>query len=249
MPVLIVDALEVIDVDHETHDRMFGALGARQLLAQPRLQITPVMKAGQEVREATAHEPRAVDGILDANGGDHTEMREEIAGEICREAARVGAEEYQHAVELLLAVERDDGEAAAARDTGQEQLVIGEPERSEPGSLEVRRLGCRGRQHIDEVDSFELLERQPAAREQMADLVLRIVQRQRDGIELVGFTQAADQAIEELCDRAGPQQLELPLLSLAQQRVVAAHLLGQLFEPRAQPLDFFRHTGPTPGAP
>src|SRR5205823_9672742 len=67
----------------------------------------------------------------------------------------------------------------------------------------------------------------PGPGEQMPDLVLRIVQDQPDGIELVGAAQARDEPLEQLRQRAGAQQLQLALLRLAQQRVVAADLLGE----------------------
>ena len=51
MPVPVVHPLEVIDVDHETHDGPAGALGARHLLAQPGLQIAPIVEAREKVRE------------------------------------------------------------------------------------------------------------------------------------------------------------------------------------------------------
>ena len=60
MPVLIVDALEVIHVDHQAGDRLAGPLRARQLLAQARVQIAAVVEAGEEIREPAAQEPRAI---------------------------------------------------------------------------------------------------------------------------------------------------------------------------------------------
>src|SRR2546430_7213564 len=88
----------------------------------------------------------------------------------------------------------------------------------------------------------------------MPDLVLRIVQDQRDVIELVGAAQARDEALEQLRQRAGAQQLQLALLRLAQQRVVAADLLGERSEagvraPRILPPPPRRPAHPPPPHP
>src|SRR5438045_8099416 len=103
MPVLVVEALEVIDVDHQAHQRMPGALRARQLLAQPRVQVASVVKAGEKIGEAAAQQPRAVDRVLDAQRRDEPEVRQEIARQLLRETERVGAREHrseEHTSEL-----------------------------------------------------------------------------------------------------------------------------------------------------
>ena len=51
----------------------------------------------------------------------------------------------------------------------------------------------------------------------MTDFVLRIVQDQRDLIELVGGPQSDDEPLEQLREGAGAQQLQLTFLCLAQQ--------------------------------
>ena len=68
--------------------------------------------------------------------------------------------------------------------------------------------------------------------------MLRVVQDQGDLIELVRAAQSHDEPVEQLRERAGAQQLELPLLRLAQQRVVAADLFGERGEPLLQALVF-----------
>src|SRR5690606_40497884 len=52
--------------------------------------------------------------------------------------------------------------------------------------------------------------------------------------ELVRLPEPVDQAIDQLRERAGTQQVELALLRLAQDGVVARGLLGQLGEPLLQ---------------
>src|SRR6185437_16658292 len=107
-------------------------------------------------------------------------------------------EEDQHAVELFLADQRDQGEAAASLDAGQQQLVVGDPERPEPGALEVGDLRRGGGQRVDEVDALELLDEEPVAGEQVPDVVLRVMEEKGHGIELIRLAQAMDQTLQQL---------------------------------------------------
>ena len=86
--------------------------------------------------------------------------------------------------------------------------------------------------------SMTALERVSIAR-QVAQLVLRIEQRQRHEIEAVGVAQPGDDAIEQFAQRMRAQQLDLARLGLAQQQLVALDLVGERAQPVAQ---FFRGT-------
>ncbi|OYV93595.1 MAG: hypothetical protein B7Z73_03345 [Planctomycetia bacterium 21-64-5] len=61
--------------------------------------------------------------------------------------------------------------------------MIDQAEGPEPGALEVRDLRGRRGQRVDELHALELPDAQSVAREQVPDLVLRVVHDQRDGIE------------------------------------------------------------------
>ena len=50
MAVDVVDALEVVDVEHEHGDRVVRAAGAVQLGAEALVEVAVVVKAGQRVR-------------------------------------------------------------------------------------------------------------------------------------------------------------------------------------------------------
>src|SRR5205085_2449171 len=91
-----------------------GALRARQLLAQPRVQVASVVKAGEKIGEAAAQQPRAVDRVLDAERRDEPEVRQEIARQLLRETQRIAAREHQHPVERLVTPQRDQRETAGA---------------------------------------------------------------------------------------------------------------------------------------
>ncbi len=81
----IVDLLEVVDVDHEAGQRLAGALGARQLLAQPVVEVAPVVPAGEEIGDAAAHQARTIHGVFQADRDDDTEVREKIRGQVAGE--------------------------------------------------------------------------------------------------------------------------------------------------------------------
>jgi len=53
----------VIEVDHQAHDRLPGALRPRQLLAQARVQVAAVVEPGEEIGVAAAQQARAIDGV------------------------------------------------------------------------------------------------------------------------------------------------------------------------------------------
>src|SRR6185295_13652311 len=51
MPMPVVDALEVVDVDHEARERTALPPAAHDLLAKAGLKVAAVVPAGQNVRE------------------------------------------------------------------------------------------------------------------------------------------------------------------------------------------------------
>jgi hypothetical protein len=61
----------------------------------------------------------------------------------------------------------------------------------------------------------------------VADLVLGVIQNQRHAVELIGGAQSDDEPLEQLGEGVRAQQFQLTVLRLAQQRLVAAHLLGE----------------------
>src|SRR6185295_14018304 len=67
MPVLIVDGLEAVHVDHEAADRLPKTLRPPELLTQARVEVAAVVKAGEEIREPAAQELRAIRGVLQAD--------------------------------------------------------------------------------------------------------------------------------------------------------------------------------------
>ncbi len=164
------------------------------------------------------------------------EVREEVAGQLAGETHRVGAEEHQHAIELLLRRQRDQRQAGAAADARQQQLVVGEAQRPEPGALQVRDLRRLGDQRIDELDTFRAPRRHAIAREQVADLVLRVVQVQGHGIELVRLAQTLDQTLHSCASDPARNSSSSRSWVLRSSVIVAADRLRQLLEPRPQPL-------------
>ena len=114
MTVLIVDLLETIQVDQQTGEARALPLRARQLLLEAGIEITAVVPAGEEIREAAADQARAVDRVLDRERGDDAEVREKIGCEVTREAALVAAAEVQAPLQSILAAQRNQRDAADA---------------------------------------------------------------------------------------------------------------------------------------
>ena len=78
----IVDLLEMIDVDHEAGERLAGTFGARQLFAQPVVEVAPVVPAGEEVGDPAAQQARAVHRVFEADGDDDAQVRQEIRRQV-----------------------------------------------------------------------------------------------------------------------------------------------------------------------
>ncbi len=245
MPVLVVDRFEVVHVDHQACDRLAKTLRPCQLLTQARIQIAPVVEAGEKVSEAAAHEPRAIRRVLEAQGCNMAEVGQEIAREVRVEAERVGAREQQYAFQLVRVPQRNQCNAAKLARDAAERLVVAVV-RAEPGLVELRELRQELRQGVDELYFRQVLEHRGVAPEQVTQLVLRVGQRERDQIELVRRPQPVDEALEQLRKGGCTQQLELSLLGLAQQGIVTGGLLGELGEAGQQLAVLFSQILPTP---
>src|SRR5205814_5504097 len=128
--------------------------------------------------------------------------------------------------------QRNQCEAAVLAILGDNQLVIRQPERPEPGFFQIAQPRRKGGQHVHELNFRQLFEREAVTREEVANLVVGIVEEQRYRVELERRTQAVNQLLQKLRQRTGAQQLELALLSLLQDRVVATDFVGQLRQTR-----------------
>src|SRR5690606_6680810 len=106
MPVTVVDALEMIDVDHEAGQRLALAPAARELLAEAAREVAAIVPTRQRIREAAANEPRLVDGVLDREGRDRREVLEKIGRVLFREAIGAIAAHVEAADERLAAQQR-----------------------------------------------------------------------------------------------------------------------------------------------
>ena len=69
------------------------------------------MPPGQEIGDARAQQPGPVDGVLDADGGDRAQVRQEVGAMVAREARRIAAAEAQRAGGKILAGQRHQGRA------------------------------------------------------------------------------------------------------------------------------------------
>ncbi len=92
------------------------------------------------------------------------------ARELRIEPARVVAREGEHAIHVLIPAQRDEREAAHARQTGAEVIVLGRIEGAEPGLLEARELRKQRGRRVGELDLRVLLEDRRVVPEQVAQL-------------------------------------------------------------------------------
>src|ERR1700758_2574351 len=144
------------------------------------MQITTVVKTGEEVGQSAARQASAVHRILDADCRHQAEVSEEIARQVLGEAKRVAAREHQYALEPGLAAQRNQGKASAWSESRHQQLMISAVVGPEPGTLEIDELRRGRNQGVDEAHTRGLPDRLGVTREQMADLVLRVVEDERD---------------------------------------------------------------------
>ena len=109
--VAIIDGFEMIHVDHQARERRKLAMAARELLAQSRLQVASVVPAGQDVGKPAAHEPRAVNRVLQAKSGDYGQVMQKIRCEMIGEATRLGAAHVETADDSSLPSQRQKRDA------------------------------------------------------------------------------------------------------------------------------------------
>ena len=224
MPEAIVDLFEMVDVDHQQGETATQALRACELFAQPRLQIAAVVKPGEKIGKAAAQQARAVNPVFQTYRAHEPKMREKIGSKLRSKARFVGAAEHQHAFDRIVLTHRNDCNAAEALDSRKEPRMQLLPVATEPWLLKTFGHGGKLRKAVDEQHLAPLLLHDRIAPQQVADLVPRIAQRQHDGLELIGSLEIVEQDLEQICQRRRAQQLELPLLGLLQNRLIAHHL-------------------------
>ena len=169
-------------------------------------------------------------------------MREEVGAQLAGVAPGIGATEVQGADQPITALQRQERDAGQAADARKEQLVVRSSVRPEPGAAQRPRLR-RQRQHaVSENHVREPLRTHPRGAQQVAQLVLRVVQDQRRGSESVGQAQLAGQQGEQLRQRRGIQQLELALQQALESRLVEQCLVANHAQTLPQLRDFAHTT-------
>ena len=76
----VVDAFEMIDVQHQADEAVLFAARTPQLLLESHLQVTAIVPAGQHIGETAAQKARAVQDVFDAIGSNQAQVLQEIAG-------------------------------------------------------------------------------------------------------------------------------------------------------------------------
>ena len=169
-------------------------------------------------------------------------MREEVDRQVARIAPRFVAAEVQGADQSLAALQRQQRDAGQAASARKEQLVVRGSVRPEPGAAQRTHLR-RQRQHaVGEDHVRESLRAHPRGTQQVAQLMLRIVQDQRRGREPFGPAQLAGQQGEQLRQRRGIQQLELALLQAVEGRLIVQRLVADDAQALLQVREFVHAT-------
>src|ERR1700733_3060958 len=101
-------------------------------------------------------------------------------------------------------------------------------EGSEPRAAEDCDGGRKLREIIDEMQLLCEFLKHRLTEEEVTDLMLRIAQCERHGLQVIRGLQAANQDFEKLRQSASAQQLELPLLRLLQDHIIACNFRLQV---------------------
>ena len=137
VPMVVVDAFEVIDVQHEADQRRAIAPRARQFFLQPYAQVAAVVPARQHVGEAAAHADDAVDRqllvlALDPRLGQrHRARGGEGDVELAAVVLGLGVEHVAGRVEDLVQQRHRDGQHAGRLGQPRESYAphVGQPAR------------------------------------------------------------------------------------------------------------------------
>src|SRR5262245_62824353 len=117
LPIGVIDDAEPVDVDDRAGDRRAGALTARDLLAQPCLEVVARLPACDRVADAGAKQTRAVDQPLESRADDRADVTTQhrvVAGDGTRCAATRKPERTDQRAANVQRVQRDLREIAAA---------------------------------------------------------------------------------------------------------------------------------------
>ena len=210
VPVHVVHALEVVDVEHEHGDRVVRAARARQLGAQALVEVAVVVEAGQRVRLRLVLEPRADLRVVERERrgvGEALGELELLVAEGCVLAEPVDVEhalddvagDQRHGDQRLGLVGRRSGDRLRAR--------------VEVSLVRSHRLAVLGRPAGD-----ALAELRAAVHDLLRPLVAR-EHRDEHGLRLVGLVDAERVVRDELGERVG-DSLEQGVQALLREDVV-----------------------------
>ena len=93
--------------------------------------------------------------------------------------------------------------------------------------MKSRELRSNSDQAVHEQHIGKVLGAQMIGDQQMPDLVLRIAEQQRDGIQPIGFSETCTDRLEEFRERFALEQFELALLIALQQALIVRSFLDQ----------------------
>ena len=189
------------------------------------------MPACEEIGDAGAQQPRAVDGVLDAHRGHRAQVRQKIRSVMTGEARRLAAAEAQRAGCAVLARQRH--QRGALEILARPETADGDPRPTKgPSQGLCSAANCGARPTNESTKKICLNSSGPiaAGQQQMPDLVLRIEQHHADGIERIGFAQAVHHGAQQLRQAVGPQQRQFARLRALQDGLVVGGLRRHFLE-------------------
>ena len=232
----VVDALEVIDIEHHADELAAVPACPGKLLLHARLQVSAVVPAGQHIGESAAPQPRPVHRIFDAEGRDHAEACKKVARVLRGKAIHVGAAEIDAADQLVAAAERyhrDAGDASRRRD---DHAVVAGGKRAQPGPPQRNVLRRQPRQCVDEYQ-FRIAVN-VRREQQVTDIVSRVSEHDADGPEVEAVPQTFGHFVQKLVEIGRLQQPQLATLRAAKLLIVLPDLLRQGLELSFSCLEF-----------
>ncbi len=91
MAVLVINALEVVDVDEHTYERSPASTPAGQFLTQAPFEKTPIRDTRQRIRQTIELEPFTIDHVVDTERTDCCQVLEEVRRRVRVVVCRVTA--------------------------------------------------------------------------------------------------------------------------------------------------------------
>ena len=190
----VVDALEVVDVEHQHGDRVAHTAGARQLGAQPLVEVAVVVEAGERVRLRLVLEPRADLRVVECERRRVREANRELELLVLEGGGLAEAVDVEHALDHVARDQRNGDQRLG--------LVGRSPGHGLRAGIEVRLVRAHRLAMQRGPAGDALAELRAAVHDLLGPLVTR-EHRDQHGLRLVGLVDREGVVRDELGQRVG----------------------------------------------